>query len=126
MQEELRHDEWKLLVACITLNLATAKVARTVIWRLFERWPTASSVSESDEREIAELLRPLGLQRRRARSVVALSKRLASGPWRGDVADLPGCGKYASDSHEIFVRGNIVEDVTDKKLRMYVDWATRR
>ena len=38
-----------------------------------------------------------------------------------DVKELPGVGRYASDSWEIFVNNNYSLEVTDKKLKMYLE-----
>jgi len=36
--------------------------------------------------------------------------------------DLPGIGKYGSDSYRIFVRGELDVRPTDKELRKYLEW----
>ncbi len=40
-----------------------------------------------------------------------------------DVESLHGIGKYAADSWKIFVDREIVDDVQDKELVNYVNWA---
>ncbi len=40
-----------------------------------------------------------------------------------DPLELPGIGKYGADSYNMFVGGEIVDDVKDKELRNYVAWA---
>lgn len=45
IQEKLRHDPWKMLVAVIFLNVTTAKMALPLLAQLFERWPTPVALS---------------------------------------------------------------------------------
>lgn len=46
IQEKLRHEPWKMLVAVIFLNVTTAKVALPLLGQLFERWPTPEVLSQ--------------------------------------------------------------------------------
>ena len=46
IQEKLRHEPWKMLVAVIFLNKTNAKVALPLLGQLFERWPTPEAVSQ--------------------------------------------------------------------------------
>jgi hypothetical protein len=46
IQEKLRHEPWKMLVAVIFLNVTTAKMALPLLGRLFERWPTPEALSQ--------------------------------------------------------------------------------
>jgi methyl-CpG-binding domain protein 4 len=124
IQEELRDQPWRLLVACIMLNLTNIKQVRPIIWEFFRRYSTPEAAASADETELAELIRPLGLYNRRAKSIIRLSSAITR-PWR-DVDDLPGVGKYAADSFRIFVEGKMDVDPTDAKLRKYVEWARNR
>src|SRR5689334_5676449 len=95
IQEELRGQPWRLLVACVMLNLTNIKQVRPIIAGFFERWPTPEAAGNADARDIAEHIRTLGLYNRRAQSIVKLS-RAFGGRW-SNVDDLPGVGKYAAD-----------------------------
>jgi methyl-CpG-binding domain protein 4 len=46
IQEKLRHEPWKMLVAVIFLNVTTAKMALPLLGQLFERWPTPEALSQ--------------------------------------------------------------------------------
>jgi hypothetical protein len=46
IQEKLRHEPWKMLVAVIFLNVTTAKVALPLLGQLFERWPSPEALSQ--------------------------------------------------------------------------------
>jgi hypothetical protein len=50
IQEKLRHEPWKMLVAVIFLNKTTAKVAIPLLGQLFERWPTPEVLSQGAPR----------------------------------------------------------------------------
>lgn len=123
-QERYAHDPWQLLCCTICLNLCTGKVFETVHHQLFKRWPTAYKMAEAQIAELEVVLKPLGLQRRRARSLVRMSTAYAFF-WDGeDPNDLPGIGKYGADSYRIFVRGELYIPVEDKELRKYLEWIT--
>ena len=46
IQEKLRHEPWKMLVAVIFLNVTTAKMALPLLGQFFEQWPDAESLSK--------------------------------------------------------------------------------
>lgn len=46
IQEKLRHEPWKMLVAVIFLNVTTAKMALPLLGQLFEQWPTPEALSQ--------------------------------------------------------------------------------
>ncbi len=119
IQDELKHDPWAMLIGCVLLNLTNIKQVRSVIWKFFERFPTADSVQLEDEAEIAEMLKPLGFYNRRAKTIVKLSINYREGNYK-KISDLPGVGKYASDSYEIFIKRNLNVKPTDKKLLRYL------
>ena len=122
IQEELSHDPWKLLVACIMLNQTSYKQVRPIIWSFFETYPDATTLSHTDANDVAKLIRPLGFQNRRAKTLVRFSREYAAGDW-SDPSDLHGVGKYAADSYAMFVEGNVRNtDPTDKKLAAYKQW----
>lgn len=120
LQEELCHDPWKLLVACMLLNQTSYKQVRGVIWKLFERYPTAVALSNADETELSALIRPLGFHNRRAKSLRRMSCDFAAGK---RIDELHGIGQYARDSYAMFVEGRADEtQPTDVKLVMWKAW----
>lgn len=121
IQEELRDDPWKLLVACVMLNLTSIKQVRPIIWDFFDRYPTPEKCAAGSVEEIAAMIKSLGLYNRRAKTIVKLSQSFGE-KWNR-VTDLPGVGKYAADSWRIFVEGKIDVEPTDSKLSKYVEWA---
>lgn len=121
LQEELRDDPWKLLVACVLLNRTSHKQVRPLIDELFEAYPSASAMADADVSVLAQRLKPLGLYNRRASTLVKLSNDYCQG--EQDVACLYGVGKYALDSYKMFVECDVNGCApTDKKLIMYRAW----
>jgi endonuclease III len=73
---------------------------------------------EADEDELSELLKPLGLYRRRAKTLIKFSWMWVNG--FNDVLELHGVGQYAKDSWEIFQMKNVQIKPTDKVLQEYL------
>lgn len=121
-QEDLREDPFWMLVACSLVNLTHWRQAKPVHRAIRRRWPTPEALSRAAPEELEDLLRPLGLFRRRAASLKAMAEHWLVRPahTRLDVERLPGCGRYAADSWAIFVEGVVDTTVTDKKLLWYL------
>jgi methyl-CpG-binding domain protein 4 len=120
VQEILRDEPWKLLVAVILLNQTSAKQAIPILEKFFQIWPDPEHASQALPELIAAVLRPIGLHNRRAKTIVKMSQTFLDG--FDDPLDLPGIGKYGADSYNMFCRGVIVENVSDKELKNYVSW----
>lgn len=121
IQEELRDDPWKLLIACVMLNLTNIKQVRPIILKFFALYPTAQACAKGEQALIADVIRPLGLYNRRAKTMIKLSQQFLD-KW-DNVDDLPGVGKYAADSYRIFVEGKMDVRPSDSKLLKYLEWA---
>ncbi len=126
-QERYRHDEWRLLCCVICLNLTTGRALESVHTGLFERFPdplemASALLDPTVMEELVGLLAPLGLQRRRALNLARMSMAYLSWDPSDDVSLLPGIGKYGRDSHDIFIRRVVPDDVRDKELRRYLLW----
>lgn len=124
IQEDFRGNPWRLLVACMMLNQTSMRQVRPVLWSFFSVWPGPEEASRADQASMAEMLRSLGLQNRRSRLLIRMSEAFLAWDPSSDVSTLPGLGKYAADSYNMFVRGTLVPTVEDKELRKYVAWAT--
>jgi methyl-CpG-binding domain protein 4 len=133
LQERFRHDPWKLLVVCMMLNQTSAVQVKAVMGAFFEKYPDAAAASNAAQEEMAEIIRPLGLYRRRSNAIIRMSRDYnAASSIHGslvddwlEVQDFYGVGKYAADSYRMFVMGEIVDDAEDKELKRYVEWARR-
>ncbi len=122
VQERFQHDPWKMLVLCIMLNQTSYKQVHPVKDEFFERWPTPQKAIRGNKKKMIEVLRPLGFYNRRTNIIKKFSKQYISLNWQ-DVGDLYGIGKYARDSWLIFQENQLPQDVTDKELKKYVNWA---
>ena len=118
LQEVYQDDGWKMLTCCMLLNLTNRKQVDTVRDELFSRYPTPQDMMNANQSELADLLKPLGLYNRRAKSLIKMSKGYVKG--FKDVSELYGIGQYANDSWEIFQNNNIKVNPTDKVLLEYL------
>lgn len=107
LEEAFSNDPWRLLVVCLLLNQSRAEAVRKVLDPLFSRFPSPATLAHAPHGDLESLLRPLGLQTRRASLLVAFSAAFARGDW-SDPAELPGVGRYASDAYRMFVLGDVV------------------
>jgi methyl-CpG-binding domain protein 4 len=119
LQEALKQEPWRMLVACILLNRTGRDAVEKVIWNLFEEFPDAASMCEADVGKVETMIRSLGLQRRRANILVAFSCAWVLSEWKRP-EDLPGIGEYGADSFRIFVEGRSDVDPKDKELKAYL------
>lgn len=120
IQQEFQHDPWKMLVGCIMLNQTSNKNVRQVIYSFFDKWPTPHDVVNADPNEIREHIRPLGFYNRRTTTIMRFSHEYIVKRYT-NASELYGIGKYANDSYEIFIRGNLNVQPTDKILLRYLN-----
>jgi len=79
-------------------------------------------LAEADLEDLQKLIKPLGMWRRRARTLKRFSEEYLLGGWN-TAKDLYGCGKYADDSWQIFCQGVWRSvDPDDHALNMYHDF----
>ena len=118
LQEIYKKDPWKMLVCCILLNLCRRTTVDKVRQELFKRYPTPQNIIEAKEKEIADLLEPLGFYNKRAKTLQKMSEGYLKG--FKDVTELYGIGRYAKDSWELFQNNNRNINPTDKVLTEYL------
>ena len=106
VQEKYWPDGWKILVCCLCLNLTTRKQMEPVVEEMFKRWPHAAALAEAQDEELQELIKPLGMWRRRASTLKKMSRQNHEGQWL-DVEELAGVGQYARRAYQIFILGEI-------------------
>lgn len=120
IQQEFQHDPFKMLLGCIMLNQTSNKHVRKVIYSFFDRWPTPQAVINANPDEIREHIRPLGFYNRRTATIIRFSHEYIEKRFNR-ASELHGIGKYADDSYEIFIRGNLNVNPTDKILIKYLN-----
>ena len=118
LQEIYLTDPWKMLVCCMLLNLTNRKQVDTVREELFTKYRTPKDMMNADHRELANILKPLGLYNRRATSLRLMSAGYING--FKSVDELYGIGQYAKDSWEIFQMKNNNIKPRDKVLQEYL------
>ncbi len=126
LQEDMWPDTWKILVACMLHNQTSRKQVDKVYKILFEKYPTPEVMQAADLDDLSKILKPLGFQNRRAKSLKRLSSEFITKDWK-KASDLYGCGKYANDCYQVFCTGKWKEvKPTDHALNDYVDWLHKR
>jgi methyl-CpG-binding domain protein 4 len=102
LQEELGKDPWKIFVCCIFCNLTKRVQAEPYFWEILKRWPSPEELSEADIDLLAAIIKPLGLSRRRSKTLKTMSYDYIHKDWRDNPRSLYGIGKYGSDAYYIF------------------------
>tara|TARA_Y100000592_G_C5417248_1_gene291296 strand:+ start:92 stop:526 length:435 start_codon:yes stop_codon:yes gene_type:complete len=126
LQEDLWPDEWKILVACLLHNQTSRKQVDKVYQELFTRYPDATSMMNSDVHELQDLIKPLGMWKRRTETLQRFSREYLTKKW-STPKDLYGCGKYADDVWRVFIRGDWKLVVpNDRALNKYHDFLKQR
>ena len=105
LQERFWPDEWKILVVCLLLNQTSRKQVEPMIDDFFAMFPNPEVTVEGQEDVMRAMLRPLGLVNRRVKTLKRFSEEFVTKRWNNAI-ELYGCGKYADDTHRIFVRGD--------------------
>ncbi len=126
IQEGLWPNEWKILVSCLLLNLTTRKQVDKVIDNLFVRYPSPQALADAEEEDLHDLLRSLGMWRKRAKTLIRFSREFMSSEWT-TAKELYGCGKYADDAWHIFCVGDWQRTVpADHALNDYFNFLKER
>ena len=108
------------MVAVMCLNLTYRKQVKTVLPKLFKKYPNPVAFIRGRLKTQENLLKPLGMWKVRTKRIRNMSVEFLS--WNGkDASDLHGIGKYGSDSYQIFFKNSIPPNVQDKELRKYID-----
>jgi endonuclease III len=119
IQEDYLNDPWKMLVCCILLNQTTNQQVRKILSPLFKAIPNPELACAINPEILQEIIRSTGFSRIKSERIQGLSKKWICG--FESVLELPGVGKYASDSWEIFINNNLDVNPTDKKLLLYLE-----
>jgi len=133
-QVGLANEEWRIIVACILLNQTHGRQVRPMISQLLARAPGPREFCRwmqqiDGPKELQTLLKPLGFNQRRQRTLTAMSDSFlmlncppaeaTNAQW---AESLPGVGPYARDSLDIFRYGHLRTTCTDTWLNDYVKW----
>ena len=104
-------DPWAALVAALLLRKTTVRQVVRVYGEFLRRWPSPRELAGAAVEEVEEVLRPLGMERVRARLFKRLAEELLS-KYGGEVPlsldklrELPGVGDYAAREVLVAVAG---------------------
>ncbi|WWC94171.1 hypothetical protein V866_001010 [Kwoniella sp. B9012] len=81
IQEKLRYNPWKMLIATSLLNKTSGRAVKPILEELLERYRTPQSLAEASIPDLAQLLYPLGLYNQRASSLVRFSRQYLDLGW---------------------------------------------
>ncbi|MQL91141.1 hypothetical protein Taro_023747 [Colocasia esculenta] len=104
LQEFHFFDHWRVLIICMLLNRTTGREVQKVLPRLFLLCPDAETTTKVSEDDIEEIIKHLGLQRKRSKMIKRMSEEYLQPEWT-HVTQLHGIGKYAADAYAIFCSG---------------------
>jgi methyl-CpG-binding domain protein 4 len=129
IQEHVVHgdelDGWRVLLACALCNVSRGVRAKHVLDEVLRRWPTPSALAAADPIEVEAMVFPLGLQKTRAKRLIAISQAVLD-PQLQAPHDYRGVGPYACDAWSIFVdRVLPYTEPEDGMLALYWRWAVR-
>lgn len=101
---------YQLIMAELLLQRTRAETVAAFFGQFTTRFPDWQAIADSTVEEIGELLKPIGLWRRRAVSMLALAREMTArcGKFpgkRADVETLPGVGQYIANAILLFSAG---------------------
>jgi A/G-specific adenine glycosylase len=96
-------SNYQLVLSEVLLQRTTAEVVANALPSFFRRFPSWRSLNSASRGELQRHFRPLGLWKRRAQSVRALSKEMCARAGRlpltkTEIDLLPGVGQYISNA----------------------------
>ena len=104
------HTLFEAVLAEVLLQRTRAEKVALFFSLFIQRFPSWEAIGQATEVEIGEFLRPIGLWRRRAASLSALSKAMVdrNGVFpdtREQIESLPGVGQYITNAILMFAHG---------------------
>lgn len=119
LQEIYRHDVWKMIVSCIMLNKTNRTQVDKIRCDFFFKYSSSESFLMGNKEEIKIYLSSLGFKNRRYDMIKNFSEDFLLNK---DIKDCRNVDKYASDSYEIFCKGNYSVKPIDLKLKEFLLW----
>ena len=111
---------WQHMVGVICLNLTNRVQVKSVLPKLFKKYPNPISFIRGDSRTQAKMLKPLGMVNIRLKRLKHMSLDMLTWDYK-DATKLYGIGKYGSDSYRIFYKNERPKNVKDKELKRYLN-----
>lgn len=129
LQERYEPDPWPVLVSSLCLKRTRRIQAEPVVETLLDRYSTPQTFCHADKSEVEDLLRPLGLWRRRVDELERVADHLfEDGPpdSKESVLEWYGVGEYVANCYAIFVLGDQSVNPDDEKLREFLEGCSVR
>ena len=111
---------WQHMVGVICLNLTNRVQVKSVLPKLFKKYPNPISFIRGSSKTQAKILAPLGMVNVRLKRLKHMSLDMLTWDYK-DATKLYGIGKYGSDSYRIFYKNERPKDVKDKELKRYLN-----
>ena len=111
---------WQHMVGVICLNLTNRVQVKSVLPKLFKKYPNPISFIRGSSKTQAKMLAPLGMVNVRLQRLKNMSIDFLTWDYKY-AKDLHGIGKYGSDSYRIFFKNEVPENVEDKELKRYLN-----
>ncbi len=104
------HSLFEAVLAEVLLQRTRAEKVASFFDVFVARFPTWEAIGQANEQEIGEFLKPIGLWRRRAASLAALSRTMVERggifpATREEIESLPGVGQYIANAILMFAHG---------------------
>ena len=119
-------DPWKVLVAAFLLRKTTAKQVVRIYEQFLEKYPTPRALLAVSEKEVEDLIRPLGIEHQRARHLKELAKHIVE-KFDGKIPcekekllELPGVGEYIA-SEVVLVACGRPEPLLDRNMTRVIE-----
>jgi A/G-specific adenine glycosylase len=118
------HDLYKILVSEMLLRKTTRRQVREIFTQFFQKYPFVLALADARPEEIEEIIRPLGMEHKRAQLLKDMAFRIVS-EYGGAVPTteeellaLPGVGIYATNAVLCFGVGMDVPLVDTNAIRV--------
>lgn len=118
-------DPYVILISEMLLRKTTAKQVAAIFEKFFTKFPDVKTLAEAGEEEIEELIKPLGMEHKRAVLLKKLANELLKS-FRGAVPAseygllrLPGVGRYSANAVLCFAYGKDVPLVDVNAIRVF-------
>jgi len=118
------NDPYSVLIAEMLLRKTTAQQVDGVYKMLISRYPNPKRLSEADESELIKLIKPLGMEHKRARLLKEVGKTITE-RYKGvvpsnpeELLQLPGVGLYAANAVLSFSHAQNVPMVDTNFVRL--------
>lgn len=118
-------DPYAVLVAEMLLRKTTAGQVEKIYSKFMTKYPDSGSLSEADEIELSDLIKPLGMEHQRTKLLIKLGKAIVE-RYNGnvpaeaeDLLQLPGVGMYAANAVLCFAHSKNAPLVDTNVIRVF-------